>query len=263
MAPDKFDRMFDEAFDAAVRESQRTSIPSPDPSWERIRRLLEAQKKRSALIRKFSMLGAIVASLLIGALLFGQAQVTDAFQPFTKFFKDDALSFFKGVSEPTGAEALTAPPPTEENAPPGNAAVSSGGSAEQKITVYSLEEAKKLSRIPVFQPALVPEGYKLSYIYLFMDKSKQVSRVYQRYENDEGKYYRFEQTNQSLDSWLTHFFNKENSKLEDVTIGDEKAKKMTDPKGKLTLIWTYAAGTVSLSGNTENSVLMELVGINK
>ncbi|RAV21158.1 DUF4367 domain-containing protein [Paenibacillus contaminans] len=264
MDRETFDRMFDEAFDAAVRESRPGSASSPEESWERVRKMLEAEKRRRAILRKLSMIVTVVTSLLIGALLFGQAQVTDAFRPFTQFFKEDALSLFRGSSEPTNEGALTAPPPDAGSAPvSGKSGVQSTGSAEEKITVYSFEEAVKLSTAPIFQPENVPEGFKLAYIYLFKGKEKQVSRVYLRYENGEGKYYRYEQNMQSLDSWLSQFFNKEANKLEDIVIGDNEVKVISDAKGKKTLVWTFAAGTLSLSGNIEDSLLMELTMLKK
>ncbi|MFK7692035.1 hypothetical protein [Paenibacillus sp. HJGM_3] len=181
MRQEEFDRLFDEAFETAARQLETT--PDSTPSWERVRAVMERQRKRARMRKRLQLAGVIAASLLLGSFLFGQPLVSRAFPPVVQQLQsvgDRMVGFFFGADQ-RNRSAKTEPPPNSAQAP------SSGSIGELKRETVSLEEAK--TRVVFSFPALpVGEPYRLKEVVLYYGSNQtKANQARLRYEADTGK----------------------------------------------------------------------------
>ncbi len=111
----QLDRLFDAAFDAA--DSPGGDNPTVDhrASWQRVQRRLNARRRRSSMRSALSKLAIVAASLVLGALLFGNNRVVKAIEPIYATIKEYPSGMmnliFGRPDETDSSKAKTSPPP--------------------------------------------------------------------------------------------------------------------------------------------------------
>lgn len=183
----KFDQLFDAAFEKSYQ--QTTSAPSADyrPSWERIKQKIESEQRKRRFRSKLTRLAVVAASLLLGALIFGNTQAAKAIQPLYETIREypsGVISFFFGREEDIDtSRAKTTPPP--EGATSGTTSLEEG---EIRMTVLTEEESKAQITFPAPTFRYKPDGYALSSIQLYFrgDRPKADEAAY-IFANESGK----------------------------------------------------------------------------
>ncbi|TVX97151.1 DUF4367 domain-containing protein [Cohnella terricola] len=155
-----FDKLFDEAFDAAAKKA--TVVPDAEPSWERMQKKIGSKNKRRKLL---GSLPVAVASFLLGAFLFGSPALTSALNPLfdtVKHYQQNVVSFVFGTRS-TDAGALT-PPPDE------SAGIEENNLSELPIyekSYSSWEEAARHFAFSTLKIHDIPPDYRLSEVRLY------------------------------------------------------------------------------------------------
>jgi hypothetical protein len=184
----QLDHMFEAAFEAAA-ESHSHDDPTPDfrPSWLRVQQLLIKQRKRKSIRSRLSKLAVIAASLLLGAVIFGNTQIARAIEPIyatLKEYPSGMMGFFFGRAEDNDpTKAKTAPPPGYTE----GLDIVEMNTNLHMATVTQAQASKLLSfRAPVFQ--FIPTGYSFyqAQIY-FYDRKEQADQVIYTFTTEKEK----------------------------------------------------------------------------
>ncbi len=166
----QFDKLFDSAFGAS---DALDHIPvDHHPSWLRVQKRLNARGNRKNFRSALTKLAVIAASLMIGAVIFGNTRAAKAIEPIyatLKEYPSGMMSFFFGRTDDSdSSKAKTAPPP----------AYAEGLNVEKitdttyKVTANKEQSSRLLSfRVPVF--GYVPDGYDFEDAYLYFSDGKE------------------------------------------------------------------------------------------
>jgi hypothetical protein len=181
MKKEDFDRLFDAAFEEAVKT--KLPAPDPDPSWQKIEvKLKKHSWKRKPQLRLIPLVAA--ASFILGAFIFGTPTVTKAFNPFIQTLKNiqsGVVSFiFGNDSEPQG-KAKTAPPPIE---PQEGEVLHESTTIKTRYTTW--DEASTQVAFPPLKIGYIPDAFKLNDVIVFSDNGEKAKKAVLYYANPES-----------------------------------------------------------------------------
>lgn len=190
MNKDELDRQFDEAFDKAAFSSPNEFTTDYTPSWKKVKKQIRGMKKRRSRKKLFKNVSVIAASMLLGAMIFGNISVTKAFNPFYQSLKElpgEISTLFFGNQDKAAGDDAKTDPPTD-----GTSQSQDLNVGETKVISVTLEEAKEMVvfELPSFN--YIPIGYEFKKTELFMLLGEGVS-----------KKARFTFTNQTQSFWVT------------------------------------------------------------
>ncbi|MGG6314122.1 DUF4367 domain-containing protein [Paenibacillus macerans] len=120
MKKDELERLFDEAFSNAVEKMPPPHIPSHKDAWNQVQHKIRRMQRQRAVRRSVARVGMLAASLILGAMLFGNPGVSTAFTPFyvtVKELPNHMVSFFFGNKDNPSMEAKTPPPSPSATTP--------------------------------------------------------------------------------------------------------------------------------------------------
>ncbi|MFC5470713.1 DUF4367 domain-containing protein [Cohnella suwonensis] len=187
-----FEQGFEAAFDAAFETDagdRDFATPDPSASWRIVQERLAARRRRTGLRSAMTKLGIVAASLLVGALLFGNTDAAKAIDPvYTKIktYPSGVIAYFFGRdSDEEAAKAKTPPPPDYLE-----------GLTIDRVDgdfVYAIATQQQASRMLSFTaPAFryVPDGYALHETQLeFANHKEKADYVYYSFMNDQGNFF--------------------------------------------------------------------------
>ncbi|THF84594.1 DUF4367 domain-containing protein [Cohnella fermenti] len=258
---DEFDKLFDAAFDEAVKK--HTAAPSPDRLWEKTEQLLHRKSKRR---RRLRSLPLIACSFALGAFAFGAPKASEAFDPFfqkVKQFPEGIVNVIFGTAGNSDG-AKTAPPPEFETAAPAReeGAVADGtevGASDRQDQFTSWEEVRKLHDWLAPADSAIPAGYKrIRVTAIYESGSGRLGTVIGQYESSDGK---------ELTIHIHKLVEKEgggmaydtsSGTLEKVVIKGEEAYLFLPADGYSTLDWISGKWRVSIVGHLEREALIAL-----
>jgi hypothetical protein len=152
-----------------------------------VQQQLITQRKRKSIQSKLSKLAIIVASLLLGAVIFGNTQAARAIEPIyatLKEYPSGVMGFFFGRAEDNDpSKAKTAPPPGYAE----SLDIVELNTDLHSAIVTQAQASKLLSfRAPVFQ--FIPTGYSFyqAQIY-FYDHKERADQVIYSFTTDKDK----------------------------------------------------------------------------
>lgn len=263
MDKEQFNRLFDEMFEDGVRASFDIEIPDPSVSWEKVSKRIALECKKRNRRKHVQMAGTIAASLLIGAVLFGTPQATEAFQPVSRLFmnlKGNVVTLFYGDKSglrADGKDALTQPPPEAEG--PGMWQDAAAPDGAEELKAESLEEARKLTKSPLPELMYVPEGYKLETIKLQVAKDRTIQRASYNYARSEGKrYFSLRITNPDLDKDMSLLADKDSAQAEAVNVRGTQGSITQKPDGTLLLVWVENGINYRLNGHLSKDEMVQV-----
>jgi hypothetical protein len=188
MDREEFDRLFDQAFEEAARDSEL--VPDPENSWVRFEKRLANRARRR---RRLRLVPYIVLSFMLGAFVFGTPAVTIAFQPII----ESATSIRDGVVELTvGRQKLSDTIP-KTDAPPGHIETPDEGQDVENsgMSRYRHEKLSEAVKNLAFKPPAihhVDDSFELAEFLTFRphdaDKDEQLWIKYNRKTGGEGHY---------------------------------------------------------------------------
>jgi hypothetical protein len=165
VSTEEFDRHFDAVFEQAVQN--HLPAPDPNPSWDKVERQLGNRARRRTL---YKLVPSVVASFILGAVVFGTPAVTQAFNPLVQTIKNissDVVSVMFGKQSPVAdsIKAKTAPPPGVV----GNEGhvISTNTSVQKHYKTW--EEASQLVTFSPFKIKYVAKDFSLSDVLLLFD----------------------------------------------------------------------------------------------
>lgn len=260
MDKEQLDRLFDEVFESAIQDSLDIKIPDPSPSWAWIEKKIAIERKKRNRRKFMRLVGMIAASLLIGAVLFGTPQVTEAFQPVIRLFfnvKGGVVTLFYG--DANGAKqnekgALTEPPMEVEGPRMGNSNVSAEDVEELKAA--TLEEARKLTKSPLPELTYVPEGYELLEIKMSVNKDRILEGLTYTFwvKNDKSRFFSFVAVPVQLNKGMSLLGQEQ---AESVNIRGTAGSFVQKADGKV-LIWIESGMSYKIYGNLTENELMRI-----
>ncbi|MHA6480752.1 DUF4367 domain-containing protein [Paenibacillus sp. strain BS8-2] len=190
MDRERFDRIFDQSFEEAARNSE--FVPDSEPSWLNIeKRLL----RRARLRRRLRLTPYIALSFLIGALVFGTPIVSIAFHPMIESaatIRDGVVELTVGRQKPADTAPKTDAPPDyagqQDTLPQEGLDIDSGGMSHNRHSTLA-EAVDKLAFKP---PTLtyLPDVFEMTEIQTFRphdeSKDQQLTITYNRKDGAEG-----------------------------------------------------------------------------
>ncbi|MFC4778912.1 DUF4367 domain-containing protein [Paenibacillus sp. GCM10023252] len=78
----EWDKLFDEAFEAAARQTSDLHNLDHKPSWDQLQSRLARHHRYKRRARRFLLISGAAASFIIGAILFGNPSTSQALNPF-------------------------------------------------------------------------------------------------------------------------------------------------------------------------------------
>lgn len=187
MNKESFDRLFDTAFEISAQQPPDYTSVDHRPSWHRVQHQLIAKRRRTNIRTKLTRLSVVAASLLLGAVIFGNSQAVKALEPLyatLKEYPSGVMGFIFGRSEDTDtSKAKTLPPPEFAE-----------GLDIQKVNefIYTSSateaQASKLLSFPAPVFHYLPAGYSFSQAQLYFinghDLADEVAYIFL---TEEGK----------------------------------------------------------------------------
>ncbi|GIP41260.1 hypothetical protein J31TS4_45400 [Paenibacillus sp. J31TS4] len=234
MDQNKFDQLFDEAWEEGLEESYaRIEIPNPDASWQRMREKMARAKRRRDRRRRWQLIATAVASLLIGSVVFGSPVITKAFQPLNQIvesWKGTVLTFINREGDQDTSGAKTAPPPdtASENKPKYPNAPGTGGLVKKGDMKVSMEEAKRRTLFPMLEPQLVLDGYTQDNIQLSVDEEGRAMQASITYKKPTGEFYLVEQNLLEPNTIMSMGIDEENDTVSEVEALGIKGKLISN-----------------------------------
>jgi len=249
----EFDKMFDQAFDAAA--STHTAIPDPTPSWEKVERLLQRRRRR---IQRLKVVPYVAASFVLGAMIFGSPPVTNAFNPFfqsIKTIQSDVVSLIFGVKPIETTKPKTSPPQTV--AGPAGADLSSEVKTSKKLDNW--EEAAPLLAFPHVKFDHVPDGFVLTESrLLFKAAQTQSTEAVLLYVDGAGKRFRVMLRLLESNETMTSVAGKDTHTVEEVEVNGSKAFLVATDTRKSSLEYLYRNLYISISGDLTKDEILEI-----
>jgi hypothetical protein len=184
----QLDLMFDEAFEAAAEQiPSKGTTPDYRLSWLRVQQRLISQRRGKGIRSKLSKLAVIAASLMLGAVIFGNTQAARAIEPIyatLKEYPSGVMGFFFGRAEDIdSSKAKTAPPPAFAE---GLDIIEMNKNLHMAVVTQA--QASKLTsfRAPVFK--FIPVGYSFyqAQVY-FYDRKEKADQVIYSFITDKEK----------------------------------------------------------------------------
>ncbi|MCD9020883.1 DUF4367 domain-containing protein [Cohnella silvisoli] len=183
----QFNRLFDAAFEVSAKQIHDEDFVDHRPSWMRVQQKLNSQRTRKGIRSKLSKLAVVAASLLIGAVIFGNTQAARAIEPLyatLKEYPSGFMSFFYGRAKDTDtSNAKTQQPPDFAQ----GLNIEKVNDFTYTAIVTEIQASKLLSiRVPVFR--FIPTGYSFNQaqVYFYNGKEKSDHIIYQ-FLNDKQK----------------------------------------------------------------------------
>jgi hypothetical protein len=220
MNQEKFDEMFDEAFEAAAKKHD--FVPDSEASWEKVQKRLIRRYKRKQF---FKALPYIAASFVLGAFLFGTPITTKAFTPFfqnIKAIQQNVVSLIFGSDEQTVTKPKTSPPNEAPHASSAGHDVNAGETAQFSYTTWEEASSNLAFRPPNIM--YIPDGFKISNVLNIVPHGTgKATTSIVNYANSSGKNYsitfRLVERNEKITSGLP----KDGGKYEEIKINDAAA----------------------------------------
>jgi hypothetical protein len=251
MMDDKMsDEQFDELWSAALEQSYQIEVPDPGPSWEKVSKIITAERAARLRKKRIQTASAVTAALLLGALIFGSPEKTSAYLPVVKFVNDikgGVMNIFYGEDRKDKGNGLTSPPPVDNGQPQtqvGSGNREPGPQGDNGSAFYqTLEEAQKNTTFTLLQPGEVPEGYRMIRVELHHGISGKVGTAMLIYENmdksplviKESTIEDKEKIGQSVDP---------ESGIDKIKIGNTEGFLISKGNGRMSLNWI--AGNIDI-----------------
>jgi len=185
----QFDRLFDAAFEAAESSDPQLAAIDHRPSWEKVRKRLEARSRRSSLRSSLTKIAIVAASILLGAAVFGTDKAAKAIEPLyatLKEYPSGILSFiFEREGDKNGGQAKT-------DAPPEFLTGLTFEVVNENFTtaIANKQQASKLVSFPAPTIAFVPEGFTLEEVSLaFFDGKEKADQADYVFDTPKGYYH--------------------------------------------------------------------------
>ncbi|WP_156289532.1 DUF4367 domain-containing protein [Oceanobacillus salinisoli] len=242
MNNDEFDQLFDKAFEKAVTNSDDITSDH-QPSWKKVKKRIKTEQKKRAMKRNFRRISVIAASMLLGAIIFGNSNVSNAFNPFYITLKEmpgQIVNIFAGNNDTNDDEAKTPPPTNGENSQ--NQGDLNVGETGVSVT---LEEAKEQVsfNLPAFD--YIPNGYTLK-----------ETVVFRLPEEDLAKKVRFTFIDQNKETfWVTLTQLESNTTIGSGANADVEEVQLKSGKGYLSLSPDQSSKLEFLQGNVYVTIL--------
>ncbi|MFX3633037.1 MAG: DUF4367 domain-containing protein [Candidatus Pristimantibacillus sp.] len=255
MEKDKFDQIFDEAFDEAAKN---LSVPDPTASWNRIEGKLKRRSKRKTWLHIFPYL---VASFILGAAIFGTPDTSKAFSPIFKSMnsiKDNVVSFIFGTFDTTNTTAKTAPPPDASEANEAGSDLTLDQVTERQYS--SWEDVTQQKAFTPLSIAYIPDGFVQSDVMLFFRPMQETaSKAVLLLTNEANE--RLLLTLNMLESSEQITSNNElnNGTAETITINGSEVYLFSTSDQLKNLEYLYKNIHISLSGSLSKEELIKIV----
>jgi len=169
----QFDRLFDAAFEAADGPGSDNLTVDHRPSWQQVQKRLNARRRRKRMSSTLSKLAIVAASLVLGALLFGNDRAVKAIEPIyatIKEYPSGLMNLFFGREEnDASSQAKTTPPPAHLE----GLSYERLNDSTLAATVTEAQAGKLLSfRAPAF--GYLPDGFSFenALLYFYDDKDR-------------------------------------------------------------------------------------------
>ncbi len=255
MNEDKFDELFDKAFENAAKTIPPTFVADHRGTWFNIQRAMKRTERKRAFQRRIGLFGVIAASILIGALLFGNPVVTKAFNPFYQSIKElpgQLVTFIFGTQDQLENGAKTKPPTDEGMSSNPTADHNLVNSGDLQIVTITSEEAKASVNFPLPSFGYLPEGHTLTRIEIFLNPDEIVSnQILFTYTDEDQHLLRITMNKLVNDSVLGSGANTSEATVEEIglkhgigylTLSEEGTNKL---EFLLTNIYVHIMGYVS------------------
>jgi Domain of unknown function (DUF4367) len=254
MNQDEFDRLFDQAFDSAVKDHQIS--PDPSASWKRVKDGLYRQKKKSQFLK---MIPYLAASFVLGAVIFGTPVVTNAFPPFFQAIKSiqfEVVSLIFGSTDQTNSLAKTAPPSDEGKAQDGMD-INAGSITNKQLKTW--EEALNYVAFSTIQFNYIPSDLIIDDIRLFFNSDQdKANHAVMLYKNDSDQRMvitvRLLEQNETLSSNV----NTDKGTLETIKINQSDAYLFQTTDGQVSLEYLLMNMYISISGNLSKEEIIKI-----
>ncbi|PYI50933.1 DUF4367 domain-containing protein [Paenibacillus flagellatus] len=244
MNKDEFDRLFDTAFEEAVKK--QLPVANPEPSWQRLEPKLKARRSH----KRFLLLPYVVAaSFLIGAFIVGSPTATKAFSPFFQTIKQiqsGVVSFiFGNDAEPTG-KARTAPPPDSPLENEGKS-IDSGVLQEQHYETW--EEAGDHLLFPAPKIGYIPPAFILNDILVFSKGGENAKKAVLIYRDpNAGKSFMITIRMLEKNETVTSGFDKDAGDYKKVNVKGQNGFLFLTKDGRSSLDYMTGNILISISG---------------
>lgn len=234
---DKFNKLVDDLH-------QDFEVPDSMPSWNAVESKLKKRRQRRKVIRRLQVATCFVcASLLISILVTTSSSDPRAYASFSSFFKNiqnNIIEIFikKPVQNPENA--LTSPPPSEEqtNASPSNA-------SSEKTT---LAEAQNKLAFTVMLPSSLPDQFSLAGVRIFKEADDQYRSIYLEYTTSQGSLIKMTERLVTGNTGIKAEIHEGTGEIKDVYINGHPAVLMILSDGMINLEWIVEDIKISLSG---------------
>ncbi|MCQ4085498.1 DUF4367 domain-containing protein [Saccharibacillus sp. JS10] len=165
MKDEKFDELFDEAFERVVSSASPVDATSRQASWQRVQQHRLQQTRRVRRKRTIRLTGAAAGLILLGSVIFSEPVRTGALSPiYQKLYtwSTGEAVLFTGKEKPLETEgALTPPPPEGIQKPEWSSSEFEASVISFTDTTMSMEEARQALGYPMPEFPRVPEDLKL------------------------------------------------------------------------------------------------------
>jgi len=185
----QFDRLFDAAFEAAELPVHDGLKVDHRPSWERLRKKLRVKSRRSRARSGLSRLAILAATLILGAIIFGNDQTAKAIEPLyasLKEYPSGIIGFLFGrEDDDKSSKAVTSAPPDYLEG------LSYEKIGESTIEAASLSEAQAAKLLSFRAPSLeyLPKGFSFDVASLyFEDGREKADRAIYAFKSTNGDY---------------------------------------------------------------------------
>jgi hypothetical protein len=252
---EEFDRLFDTAFEEAVHT--RLAAPDPSTSWSNVERRLRSRSKRRTV---YKLLPSVVASFILGAVIFGSPAVTQAFDPIVQSIKEmqaGVVTLVFGRQSSNDTKAKTPPPPDGPVATEG--AVLDSGSLEHKHYA-TWEEASGHTDFSSIKINYVAKDFELSDAFLSVKSGEKIAKIAViSYANrTSNKSYRVRLRWMEKGEILTSSNDKNAGKLEEVKINGQPAYLFTTTDDRRSLEYLLGNLYVAISGGLTSDEIVHV-----
>jgi hypothetical protein len=170
---------FEELWDSEIQRSYKVEVPDPSQSWSDVAKKISRERVRRVRMHRIQLLTAVVASIVIGAVIFGTPQTSKALNPVTRFIsnlKGDVISIFYGTEDAGSLEAKTKPP-SDDGAIVTQRVSERGTDIANAETVQTVNEAKLKAPFPILEPHVLPGTFKLNNVTIYFGADKAAQQV--------------------------------------------------------------------------------------
>ncbi|WP_018131125.1 DUF4367 domain-containing protein [Effusibacillus pohliae] len=242
-----------------VQEEIRADTPPPVPvseAWEQVRSRLYGTGRMSGAMfpgRKKAVYAAAVLLALFAATAwlpqqgFAFARLSDIFHRI----EGSVVQLFIRSGDPQPKQADT--PPDDPSA--ANARIIEG--SEIQSLHMSLEQARQAAGFPIRLPQQVPAEFTLKDVTVLKKRTEKSQEIYLNYAGSQRRFHINEKmTGPQFGAGA--FVDRDDTKVEDVTVHGQKAVLLTYKNGVTELIWVTQDTYFSIEGNLTKQEILQI-----